>query len=195
MPVTMGLSLPTRFQGGLRCVKFSSRAGMSGPRDNPDPCRPRAGYVGSRAGSRAFLRVWGWQLQGCLPEQAAKAVLIAAPHTTNWDLPYTLRVDRSKANNLVAAAASALKATRGPAQLMVPPEGTRGRTRHWKTGFYFIALEARVPIVLAFMDNRRKVSGLRPMFVPTGNVEADMAEIKRFYARVQGRNAAQFEAA
>jgi 1-acyl-sn-glycerol-3-phosphate acyltransferase len=180
-----------------------------------------------RAGSLAFLRLNGWKVQGALPSQAPKAVLIAAPHTSNWDLPYTLMVafalrlniywmgkaslfrfpfgglmrwlgglpvDRSRANNLVAAAAAALRATAGPAQLVVPPEGTRGRTRHWKTGFYFIALEARVPIVLAFMDYGRKVGGLGPVFVPTGDVEADMAEIKRFYAGVQGRNADQFEA-
>ena len=77
---------------------------------------------------------------------------------------------------------------------MVPPEGTRGKTRHWKTGFYFIALQARVPIILAFMDYRRKVSGLGPEFMPTGDVDKDMAEIKRFYAGVQGRRADGFEA-
>ena len=69
---------------------------------------------------------------------------------------------------------------------MVPPEGTRGNTRHWKTGFYYIALEAKVPIVLAYMDYERKVAGLGPLFEPTGDVERDMDEIKRFYAAVQG---------
>jgi hypothetical protein len=75
-----------------------------------------------------------------------------------------------------------------------PPEGTRGRTTHWKTGFYYIALEAGVPIVLAYMDYARKVSGLGPVFVPTGDVDADMAEIKRFYAGVKGRRPQHFEA-
>jgi 1-acyl-sn-glycerol-3-phosphate acyltransferase len=72
-----------------------------------------------------------------------------------------------------------LQRSTGPLQLVVPPEGTRGRTRHWKTGFYFIALQAQVPIVLAYMDYQRKVSGLGPIFTPTGDVERDMAEIKR----------------
>ena len=40
--------------------------------------------------SVAFLRLTGWQVVGQLPENAAKSVLIAAPHTSNWDLPYTL---------------------------------------------------------------------------------------------------------
>jgi 1-acyl-sn-glycerol-3-phosphate acyltransferase len=180
-----------------------------------------------RAASRAFLRVNGWTVEGSLPERARKCVAIAAPHTSNWDLPYTLMVafvlrldirwmgkqslfrfpfgglmrwlggiavDRSKNNNLVAASAAALRQADGPLQLVVPPEGTRGRTRHWKTGFYFIALQAGVPIVLAYMDYQRKVAGLGPVFTPTGDVEADMSVIKRFYAGVKGRRAGQFEA-
>jgi 1-acyl-sn-glycerol-3-phosphate acyltransferase len=180
-----------------------------------------------RAVSRAFLKLNGWTIEGSLPPGAAKSVLIAAPHTSNWDLPYTLMtgfvlnlnlywmgkaslfappfgpvmrwlggiaVDRSKSNNLVAASAQALVEADGPVQLVVPPEGTRGKTRHWKTGFYFIALEAKVPIVLAYMDYERKAAGLGPLFVPTGDVERDMDEIKRFYAGVKGRNAHQFDA-
>ena len=180
-----------------------------------------------RAGSHAFLRLNGWTVQGELPAGMTKCVLIAAPHTSNWDLPYTLMVafclrlnvhwmgkqslfcwpfgtvmrwlggiavNRSESNNLVSASAAALVAADGSLQLVVPPEGTRGKTRHWKTGFYFIALQARVPIVLAFMDYQRKVSGLGPTFQPTGDVEADMAVIKRFYAGIKGRNADQFEA-
>jgi 1-acyl-sn-glycerol-3-phosphate acyltransferase len=94
----------------------------------------------------------------------------------------------------VAASALALTEAPGAMQLIVPPEGTRGRTRYWKTGFYYIAAAARVPIVMAYMDYERKVSGLGPIFVPTGDIEADMARIKAFYAPFKGRNAAQFQA-
>jgi 1-acyl-sn-glycerol-3-phosphate acyltransferase len=180
-----------------------------------------------RAGSVLFLRVTGWQVQGALAPEARKSVFIAAPHTSNWDLPYTLMVafalgldirwmgkaslfrwpfgwfmrwlggipvDRSRSNDLVAASALALTEAPGAMQLIVPPEGTRGRTRYWKTGFYYIAAAARVPIVMAYMDYERKVSGLGPIFVPTGDIEADMARIKVFYAPFKGRNAAQFQA-
>jgi 1-acyl-sn-glycerol-3-phosphate acyltransferase len=180
-----------------------------------------------RAGSRAFLRLNGWQVRGTLPARATKSVFIAAPHTSNWDLPYTLMsafclrlnihwmgkaslfrwpwgplmrwlggiaVDRARSTNLVAAAAAALVAADGPLQLVVPPEGTRDKTRHWKTGFYYIALEAQVPIVLAYMDYEKKLAGLGPLFEPSGDVEADMAEIKRFYAPFKGRRADRFEA-
>lgn len=179
-----------------------------------------------RAFSLAFLRLSGWQVQGALPAQARKCVLIAAPHTSNWDLPYTLMVafvlrlniywigkaslfrfpfgplmrwlggiavDRSKTNNLVLASAQAIQAADGALQLIVPPEGTRSKTRYWKTGFYHIAVTAQVPIVMAYMDYQRKLSGLGPVFVPTGDVEADMLQIKAFYAPFKGKNAAQFE--
>ena len=180
-----------------------------------------------RAGSGIFLRINGWTVEGSLPPEATKSVFIAAPHTSNWDLPYTLMVafvlrlniywigksslfrwpfgpvmrwlggiavDREKSNNLVAASAEAIVKADGPVQLVVPPEGTRGKTRHWKTGFYYIALQARVPIVLAYMDYGRKRGGLGPIFKPSGDVDADMATIKRFYAPIRGRRAARFGA-
>ena len=178
-----------------------------------------------RAGSLAFLRLNGWTVEGSLPPAAAKSVLIAAPHTSNWDLPYTLMVafalrlniywlgkrslfrwpfgpvmrwlggiavDRDRSSSQVAAAADAIVSADGPLQLVVPPEGTRGKTRHWRTGFYFIALQARVPIVLAYIDYESKRGGLGPIFTPSGDVDADMAAIKRFYAPIKGRRADQF---
>lgn len=180
-----------------------------------------------RAFSIAFMKLKGWKVEGSLPPDGQKSVLIAAPHTSNWDLPYTLMtafilglnvywmgkaeifkppfrgvmmwlggipVDRDKANNLVAASIDALNAADGPLQLIVPPEGTRSNTRFWKTGFYYIALGAKVPIVMAYMDYDRKRSGLGPVFVPTGEIEADMIKIKAFYAPIKGKHANRFEA-
>ena len=103
-----------------------------------------------------------------------------------------IAINREKSSNAVADCAAALQRSMDPLQLVVPPEGTRGRTRHWKTGFYFIALEAKVPIILAYMDYASKRSGLGPVFEPTGDIEADMARIKAFYLPFKGRNAGQF---
>jgi hypothetical protein len=61
-------------------------------------------------------------------------------------------------------------------------------------GFYYIALGANVPIVMAYMDYERKLTGLGPTLVPTGGVEADMKVIKAFYASLEGKNARQFDA-
>ncbi|MFZ4478367.1 MAG: 1-acyl-sn-glycerol-3-phosphate acyltransferase [Rhodoferax sp.] len=177
--------------------------------------------------SSFFLKLTGWKIEGSLPPGCNKSVLIAAPHTSNWDLPYTLMVAfalklhiywmgkeqifkppfrglmcwlggipvrRETSSNLVAASVAAIKAATGPLQLIVPPEGTRSNTRYWKTGFYYIALGAQVPIVLAYMDYKKKISGLGPVFLPTGNIDADMLAIKAFYAPLQGKNADQFHA-
>jgi 1-acyl-sn-glycerol-3-phosphate acyltransferase len=179
-----------------------------------------------RALSAGFLRLNGWTLEGALPPSARKCVFIAAPHTSNWDLPYTLMVSfvlgldihwmgkasifrfpfgalmrwlggiavkREQSNNLVAVSAQVLRDAEGPLQLVVPPEGTRAAVRRWKTGFYYIALQAEVPIVMAYMDYERKLAGLGPVFVPTGDIEADMLQIKAFYAPFKGRNPRQFE--
>jgi len=178
-----------------------------------------------RAFSVSFLRLTGWTVEGSLPFGASKSVLIAAPHTSNWDLPYTLMVafalrlniywmgkvqifrppfrglmmwlggipvQRETANNLVAASASAITQADGPLQLIVPPEGTRSKARQWKTGFYHIAVSAQVPIVLAYMDYDKKISGLGAIFQPSGDIDTDMAAIKAFYAPFRGRNASQF---
>ena len=179
-----------------------------------------------RGFSIAFMKFKGWKVEGSLPPNGQKSVLIAAPHTSNWDLPYTLMtafilgldvywigkaqifkppfrgvmmwlggipVDRDKASNLVAASIEAIKTADGPLQLIVPPEGTRSNTRFWKTGFYYIALGAQVPIVMAYMDYEKKQSGLGPVFVPTGDIEADMATIKAFYAPFKGKHADRFQ--
>jgi 1-acyl-sn-glycerol-3-phosphate acyltransferase len=105
-----------------------------------------------------------------------------------------LPVEREKSNNLVAASIAALQEASGPLQLIVPPEGTRSKTRYWKTGFYHIAVGARLPIVLAYMDYDKKISGLGPVFEPSGDIDADMASIKTFYAGFKGKNADQFHA-
>ncbi len=53
---------------------------------------------------------------------------------------------------------------------------------YWKTGFYHIARGANVPIVLGYLDYRRKVGGIGPVVHPTGNMEGDMKIIRDFYA-------------
>jgi 1-acyl-sn-glycerol-3-phosphate acyltransferase len=171
------------------------------------------------------MKLAGWKIEGKLPPDGMRSVLISAPHTSNWDLPYTLMtafilqlntswlgkdsifkppfaplmrwlggipVNREKSTNLVQHAAQLLRNSQQPMQLLVPPEGTRSKARYWKTGFYYIAREAQVPIVMAFMDYSTKRAGLGKVFHPTGDIEKDMEEIKLFYSQFKGKNADQF---
>jgi 1-acyl-sn-glycerol-3-phosphate acyltransferase len=66
--------------------------------------------------------------------------------------------------------------------LALSAEGTRKYTPHWKSGFYYIARDARVPIVLGYLDYARRRGGFGPTILPTGDIRNDMDEIRDFYA-------------
>jgi len=68
--------------------------------------------------------------------------------------------------------------------LGIAPEGTRKRTMHWKSGFYHIAYGAGVPIVLVFIDYKRRSAGIGPTVIPTGDLDEDMRKIREFYSHV-----------
>ncbi|MBP8812750.1 MAG: lysophospholipid acyltransferase family protein [Laribacter sp.] len=70
--------------------------------------------------------------------------------------------------------------------LAIPPEGTRSRVSEWKTGFYYIAQRAGVPVLPVYVDGARKVVGIAPLFYPTGDLEGDLLKIRAIYAGKQG---------
>jgi 1-acyl-sn-glycerol-3-phosphate acyltransferase len=147
-------------------------------------------------------------------------VLIAAPHTSNWDLPFMLAtayvmrariswlgkhtifkgpwgwllrklggipVDRRTPHSLVTQLAEQFK-NRDDLILAVPPEGTRSKAKLWKSGFYHIATESRVPIGLGYLDYSRKLCGLGMFVEPTQNVNEDMDRIRDFYQDIRGKH-------
>ena len=65
--------------------------------------------------------------------------------------------------------------------LAIAPEGTRSKTRYWKTGFYALAERAEVPIVMGFVDYQRKLIGVGEVLLPTGDIEHDFSAIQKFY--------------
>lgn len=71
--------------------------------------------------------------------------------------------------------------------IAVTPEGTRSRNPHWHSGVIHMASAAHVPIALAYIDYRNKIVCFDHIFNPTGDTEADMLTIKRFFLpRAQG---------
>ncbi|MGB5078429.1 MAG: lysophospholipid acyltransferase family protein [Sphingorhabdus sp.] len=172
----------------------------------------------SRMFRKALVGVYkhhGWHAHGVVPSPR-KFVLIAAPHTSNWDFLYFIGlteelgiephfmgksslfrwpwrnfmldmggvpVDRSGSKNYVQQMIDEF-AKRDEFMLTIAPEGTRGNVRSWKTGFYHIALGAKVPIVIGMMDYPSKSGGLGAAIWPTGDYQADMAEIAQYYAKV-----------
>ena len=176
---------------------------------------------------KLLARVWlwctGWRVEAIRPD-TERFVLIAAPHTTNWDLPYMLAaawsadiqpswvakhtifrgplgpffralggiaVDRRNRNDAVQQVVDIFKA-RERLHLVIAPEGTRTRVDFWKSGFYWMAHRAAVPIAFGFLDYDRKVAGIGPAIEPTGDPVADMDEIRDFYEGIRGRYPQEF---
>jgi 1-acyl-sn-glycerol-3-phosphate acyltransferase len=91
-------------------------------------------------------------------------------------------IDRSHARNVVDQMVERFR-TRDTFVLGIPPEGTRSRAEYWKSGFYHIALGAKVPVLPGYLDYSRKRASLGPAIHLTGDVRADMDVIRAFYAK------------
>ena len=183
----------------------------------PEPRRasPFVALVG-----RVVFRLLGWKCKGETPT-ANKYVILAAPHTSNWDgfflilaaamlkldfsffgkdtlfkgpLGWFLRsvggipLDRSRHQSFVAQAVSWFESHERFA-LGVAPEGTRQFTPGWKRGFYYIALQAKVPIVMGYIDYAKKEGGILPeVLIPSGDIERDFETLARLYGPLTARH-------
>lgn len=75
--------------------------------------------------------------------------------------------------------------------LMITPEGTRSPNAHWKTGFYYIAQKAKVPIVLGYADFEKKIAGIGPIIYPS-EFSKDFQTILDFYKNIRGYHPENF---
>ncbi len=169
---------------------------------------------------RAVFRLLGWKCTGQTPA-VKKYVVVAAPHTSNWDgfflllaaamlnlefsffgkdrlfrgpLGWLLRrlggipLDRSGNQNFVSQAVSWFNRFE-PFALGVAPEGTRKLTPGWKTGFYYIAWQAKVPVFLGYIDYAKKEGGILPeVLIPTGDIDRDFEMLRRNYGPLTARH-------
>ncbi|RJP50958.1 MAG: glycerol acyltransferase [Anaerolineaceae bacterium] len=96
-------------------------------------------------------------------------------------------VDRSKSQGLVEQMVEAC-AKSDKFILTITPEGTRRYVSEWKMGFYHIAKNAGIPLVMAIVDGRQKTVRVGQIFHPTENMEADIKAIKGFFEGMVGIN-------
>ena len=71
--------------------------------------------------------------------------------------------------------------------LGITPEGTRSYSPEWKKGFYYIAQEANIPILTAFVDFTDKEVGLGPTIIPKGDIDGDIEKMKAFFRTKRGK--------
>ena len=76
--------------------------------------------------------------------------------------------------------------------LCITPEGTRSKNPDWKKGFYFIALKAGIPILLYGLDYERKHIQCTKTVIPSGDLEADMRDIKLYFKGFKGKKPENF---
>ncbi len=119
-----------------------------------------------------------------------KASLFRWPFGTMMREMGGVPVDRSKTTNFVDAMIAEF-ARRDEFMLTIAPEGTRGKVKKWKTGFYHIAVGANVPLVIGMMDYAKKQVGLVSAFMPTGDYAKDMARVSEFYRTTTPRHPQQ----
>lgn len=77
-------------------------------------------------------------------------------------------------------------------KLCITPEGTRSPNPDWKHGFYYIALDAKIPILLYGVDYEKKLIQCTKSFVPTGDVDKEMREVKLYYKDFKGKHPEKF---
>lgn len=165
-----------------------------------------------------LFTIGGWKIRGKMPAHIKKCIIVAAPHTSNFDLLFAmaglykmkipvrfllkieclrvfpvkniflaagaLGVDRSKKGTMVDKLAETINEAKEEIALLISPEGTRKHTCIWKTGFYYTALKAKLPIVLSHLDYKKREAVLGVSFMPTGAYKKDMQIVKDYYKNI-----------
>ena len=96
-------------------------------------------------------------------------------------------VNRSERTNFVDQVAAEFQ-KRDRMILAITPEGTRSHTEYWKSGFYHMAMKANVPVIMAYIDYARKYIACGDVAEITGDMDADIAKIRDYFASVTPRH-------
>ena len=129
-----------------------------------------------------ILAMWALGLKACW---VGKHTLFRGPLGPVFKRMGGIPVDRSVHTGFIRRVAELFN-TREQMTLTIAAEGTRAKTPYWKTGFYFIAHEAGVPIALGYVDYSNKILGVGASFYPSGDIRKDFEIIREFYKDKNG---------
>lgn len=186
---------PSAVLGGYRDRNWARRqfaramfalTGWSVSIENPVPAKCVVIGAPHTSGADLFAAWFLMSVTGLKLSWAAKDELFLFPIAWFLRAIGGIPVNRRERTDFVAQMVKHFE-TRRVFVLGIAPEGTRGTKTYWKTGFYYIALRANVPLVFGYADYKRKVVGFGPMLIPSGDLEADFEHIKRYYSAIPGR--------
>lgn len=109
-----------------------------------------------------------------------------------------IAIDRRSRNegemraSMVDAMATLFDDHLGDLALVITPEGTRSLSTQWKSGFYHVAMKANVPILCGYLDYEKREAGVGKVLQPSGDLEADMRQIMKFYADIRPKHPEKF---
>ncbi len=124
-----------------------------------------------------------------------KSNFVAKKELFKWPFSYYFKaiggapLDRRPGQNKVEAIAKLFEGKQ-EFRLALSPEGTRKKVDEWKTGFYYIAKKANVPIIMFTFDFEHKQNKIAEPFYPTDNMEADFAYMRSFFEGIKGKKPA-----
>tara|TARA_R110000824_G_scaffold336_6_gene2084 strand:- start:4536 stop:5114 length:579 start_codon:yes stop_codon:yes gene_type:complete len=94
-------------------------------------------------------------------------------------------IDRDRSQDVVLQMAREFRENE-TLTLVIAPEGTRKKVSQWKSGFYYIAFKAKVPIMMTVIDAGLKEVRFAGTFMPTGNYQQDLPKILEHYSHARG---------
>lgn len=132
------------------------------------------------------LTLLGLTSMGVRFNWVAKHTLFRWPFHYLFEAIGGIPVDRSAGTGFLKHAIELFE-QRDRLVLAIAPEGTRSKSRYWKTGFYTIAVKAGVPVALGYIDYPKKRIGIGEIVTPTGDIQKDFEQIRAFYQDKVGK--------
>ncbi len=171
--------------------------------------------------SKTILKTLGWKVASSFPD-LEKSVIIFAPHTSYWDgfygkllfmqlninykflskkeffkfpLNYFFKafgsIPVSQNKEYINEVVSFFDKSKN-LHIILSPEGILAKTDHWKKGYYYMAKGANVPIIVGYIDYKKKEVGIKGIIKNIEDMKETMIEVSRLYKDVNAKHPENF---
>lgn len=168
-----------------------------------------------------LTKVFGWKITNEFPD-FKKSIVVFAPHTSYWDgfygklyfmttginykflskkeffkfpFNYFFRlygsIPVSQNKEYINEVVSLFEKSNN-LHIILSPEGQLAKTAHWKKGFYYMSTKVNVPIVVGYIDYKKKEVGIKGVIRDTGDMKETMLEISEMYEDINAKYPEKF---